>query len=43
MRNEREVEAVLMDYIERYGLTEKARAYFVGKDDGADRKATTTK
>lgn len=28
MSSEKELEAVLMDYIARYGLTEKARALF---------------
>lgn len=42
MGNEKELEAVLMDYIKRYGLTEKARRYFVGKGDSAETQATAT-
>ena len=42
MSNEKELEAVLMEYIARYGLTERARAYFAEKGDSANKKATAT-
>lgn len=43
MTEDMELEAILLDYVERFGLTEKARKYFLHRheQEKADARAQT--